>query len=436
MATLINKQTAAPLGARTAAALLVMGLFGQVAWTIENMYFNVFLYNAILPDTGLIALMVALSAVAATLTTLFMGALSDRLGKRKAFIVAGYLLWGLSILAFRFISPGNTMLAEGARRAALLVVALDCVMTFFGSTANDAAFNAWVTDVTLPGNRGRAQGILNTLPLISMLLVFGALDPLTQAGRWADFFTIVGVATLIAGILGLILIREPSVQPAREPYLPVLLHGFSLSVIRQNIGLYAALLGLLMHGIAAQAYMPYLIIYIQTGLGITNYALILGAVLLGAAALTLAYGPLIDRIGKTRAAIPAVILGLAGLLGMSVSTSVPALIAAGFAMIGGSMAAAACLNGLVQDGIPAGQAGRFQGVRMIFSVLLPMVIGPFLGNAVIKGSARTYVELGLAKQVPTPAIFLVGAAVLALMLPVLWILERRGKAGGRGSMAG
>ena len=32
---------------RTWVALILVGLVGQFAWTIENMYFNVFLYNAI-----------------------------------------------------------------------------------------------------------------------------------------------------------------------------------------------------------------------------------------------------------------------------------------------------------------------------------------------------------------------------------------------------
>ena len=35
------------LGLRTWMALLVFGLIGQVAWVVENMYFNVFLYNTI-----------------------------------------------------------------------------------------------------------------------------------------------------------------------------------------------------------------------------------------------------------------------------------------------------------------------------------------------------------------------------------------------------
>jgi MFS family permease len=45
--------------------------------------------------------MVAASAVAATLTTVFIGALSDKIGKRKVFICGGYILWGISIFALR-----------------------------------------------------------------------------------------------------------------------------------------------------------------------------------------------------------------------------------------------------------------------------------------------------------------------------------------------
>ena len=38
------------LGGRVWAALLSFGLIGQIAWVVENMYFNVFLYNTITGD--------------------------------------------------------------------------------------------------------------------------------------------------------------------------------------------------------------------------------------------------------------------------------------------------------------------------------------------------------------------------------------------------
>ena len=68
------------IGARTWISFLLIGLTGQFAWTIENMYFNVYLYNTISTNPNHIAVMVAASAVIATLTTLLMGALSDRIG--------------------------------------------------------------------------------------------------------------------------------------------------------------------------------------------------------------------------------------------------------------------------------------------------------------------------------------------------------------------
>jgi MFS family permease len=84
------------VGTRLWITLILFGLFGQLAWVIENMYFNLFLYNKISGDPKAIAWMVAASAITATLTTIFMGALSDRISKRKKFMSIGYILWGLT----------------------------------------------------------------------------------------------------------------------------------------------------------------------------------------------------------------------------------------------------------------------------------------------------------------------------------------------------
>lgn len=95
------------LSPRLWISFILLGLTGQFAWTIENMYFNVFLYNTITTDPSYIATMVAASAIVATLTTLIMGAVSDKVGRRKPFICLGYILWGISTLAFGFISVEN-----------------------------------------------------------------------------------------------------------------------------------------------------------------------------------------------------------------------------------------------------------------------------------------------------------------------------------------
>ena len=427
----VKESSRCSLGRRTWAALMTFGLFGQIAWVIENMYFNVFLYNTISGDTAMIAAMVAASAVTATVTTLLMGALSDKVGKRKAFIVAGYLLWGLSVAAFAGVSTANmgrfVPVAQAAHTAALAVVILDCVMTFFGSTANDAAFNAWVTDVTEVHNRGRVETVLAIMPLVAMLVVFGALDGLTQKGNWSRFFLIVGGITMLGGILGCFFIREPAqLRRSEGNYFGNILYGLRPSVIRENRALYLSLAALGVYCMSQQVYMPYLIIFIQRFLGISNYTFLLAGVLIAASVISVAFGRTIDRRGKLKCLLPAGAAAFAGLVLMFAARSCWAVLLAGTVMLGGGMLVAACCNGLIRDYTPRNKAGLFQGIRIIFQVLLPMVTGPYIGVAVIRNTGRTYAELGVVRQVPTPHIFLASAAVLLLLvLPVHFLRKEQ-----------
>ena len=418
------------LGLRTWMTLILVGLFGQFAWTIENMYFNVFLYNTITTDPGYIAAMVGWSAAAATVTTLLMGALSDRLGKRKVFIALGYILWGFSTAAFGYITPENASRlfpgANAAAAAAAMVVVLDCVMTFFGSTANDGAFNAYVTDVTTAENRGRAESVLAILPLISMLIIFGLFDGLTQQGRWRSFFNIFGLAVTAVGVLSLFLVRdEPTLKPRKDRYVKNLLYGLRPDVMRQNPELYLSLAAFCLFSVAVQVFFPYLIIYIQNYLGITDYAIILGIVLIVASVVSVISGRFIDRFGKLRFAVPAAAIMLLGLIGMYFVRRSAAVILAGTVMMSGYMMLSAALSANIRDWTPAGKVGHFQGIRMIFAVLLPMIIGPSIGAAVIRGSDSTYIDLGQVKTVPTPEIYLAAAAVLLLVAVPVAALRRR-----------
>ena len=418
------------LGLRKWLTLILVGLFGQFAWTIENMYFNVFLYNTISTDPGYIAAMVGWSAAAATVTTLLMGALSDRVGRRKIFIAVGYILWGFSTAAFGYITPENAARlfpgANAVAAAATMVVVLDCVMTFFGSTANDGAFNAYVTDVTTADNRGRAESVLAILPLISMLIIFGLFDGLTQQGRWRTFFNIFGIAVTLVGVISLFLVRdEPGLKPRKDKYLQNLLYGLRPGVMRENPDLYLSLAAFCLFSVAVQVFFPYLIIYIQNYLGITDYAIVLGVVLIVASVVSVISGRFIDRFGKLRFAVPAAAIMLLGLIGMYFVRSSLTVILAGTVMMSGYMMLSAALSANIRDWTPEGKVGHFQGIRMIFAVLLPMIIGPSIGAAVIRGSDSTYIDLGQVKTVPTPGIYLAAAAVLLLVAVPVFLLKKR-----------
>ncbi|MBR2025390.1 MAG: MFS transporter, partial [Clostridia bacterium] len=151
--------------------LVIFSLIGQIAWVVENMYFNVFIYKMFGASPTDISNMVMASAVSATVTTLIVGAFSDKVGKRKIFICLGYILWGVSILSFALVRKDivGAIFPTAVSVSAIcitFVIILDCLMTFFGSSANDACFNAWLTDVTTSENRGSAEGINSMMPLM------------------------------------------------------------------------------------------------------------------------------------------------------------------------------------------------------------------------------------------------------------------------------
>lgn len=408
----------------TWSVVIIIGLVGQLAWTIENMYLNVFIYNTITTNPNVLATTVAVSAVAATLATLLVGAASDKVGARRPFIAIGYVLWGGTTALFGFVQPTNTT-AAAVSTAVIAIIALDAVMSFIGASADDAAFNAWVTEATVPQNRGRVDGVLAIMPLIAMLVVFGALDPLTQAGRWQLFFGIIGAITATVGLLAWFLVRDSeTIHRSTDGYLSSVLQGLRPETIRRNANLYVLLATWAVVGTATQVFMPYLIIYIQRYLRIEGYALVLATTLIAASVISVLGGRWIDRVGKRRALRPALIVMLAGLIGMFFARGMLPVILAGVVMMSGFMLSAATLGASVRDATPHDRVGMVQGLRMIAVVLIPMVLGPFIGSSVIIGANETYTDLGVIKQVPTPWIFLAGAAVALMAFIPMRFLNR------------
>lgn len=419
------------LGRRTWWALVLVGLVGQVAWVVENMYLNLFVYNTITDDPTTIALMVAVSAISATVAAFVIGAWSDRVGRRRVFIAMGYVLWGLSTMTFG-IATVETLaafvpVATAATAAATTVIVIDAIMSFLGAGANDASFNAWVTDVTDEDNRGRVETVLTAMPLVAMLLVFGGLDGLTKNGDWGLFFIVTGMLMVIAGGLAWLLVRDAPGEPVQHETLwRAMVHGLRPSAVREDPDLYVALAALAIVGISSQIFLPYLLIYIQNYLQIDAYALVLAVVLVGASVIGVLGGRVIDRIGKVNAMLPAAGIYVVGLMLTFVARGLVPLIGAGLVLMSGFLLTQAAIAASVRDYTPPDRVGTVQGLRMVFFVALPMVIGPAIGAAVIKNADATYVELGQVKQVPTPGIFLAAAVVVLLVaIPVVTLRKRR-----------
>ena len=420
-------------------ALFVFSLIGQIAWVVENMYFNVFIYNMFHASQSDIALMVQASAVAATLTTLLIGALSDRIGKRKAFIAGGYILWGVSILCFAALRVDwiaglfPAAAADTAKAWSIgvtLVIVFDCIMTFFGSTANDACFNAWVTDSTDETNRGKAEGINAMMPLLAILVVIGGTmwADVENAQHWTVLFLIIGGIVLLSGILGCFLIDESAQKsPSPDGYFRTLLYGFRPSVIRRNPSLYLSLLCFTVFGISIQVFMPYLLLYYQVTLEIDNYALIMAPAIVLAAVATAFYGRLYDRFGYRKTLLPALLVLLLGYAVLYLFRATPLVFVGSLLMMCGYLCGMAVFGARIRDCTPAGKAGRFQGLRIIGQVLIPGVVGPEIGKLVLRNAETITNTDGTQSFIPNASIYLWAGVVLIpiVILVVIGMLQNR-----------
>ena len=425
------------LGIRKWLSFIVAGLIGQLAWAIENNYLNVYVFDCT-GDASFVTYMTVFSAIAATITTLFMGALSDRLGKRKLFVSTGYIIWGISIVLFAFLDPRKpySFVAHSAMLAGVFIVILDCVMTFFGSTANDAAFNAFVTDNTDTSNRGKVESVLSILPLVAMIAVVllqGMLvgekkDP-TDELNWLWFFVVFGGITSLSGI-GLIFLLPKDVKPANkeEPYLKNIVHGFRPSVIKSRPELYLALTAFMVFSIGIQVFMPYFMVYVQSirGFELVSTA---GPILGVACVLTVILGFFMEKIGKYKLVFSALGASVVGGLLLFFLFDQIGVIIGGIILMTGYLVSTAVLGAKIRDYTPEKETGLFQGVRMVFIVMIPMVTGPFIGQGAsnIEGVYKIN-EYGEYSVLPNQYIFLFAIIIISLaVIPLIFLMRKERK---------
>ena len=431
--------------------IILFSLMGGVAWNLENMYFNTFLYGEIyegvsaaalagvMAPTTAISRMVALSAITAVVTTFIMGTLSEKMKKRKIFISAGYIIWGAITASFGFISRENIAtifnLSDEVKILAFsvwAVILMDMLMTFMGSTSNDSAFNAWTTDVTNPAVRPTVETVLMVVGLVAMLAVMG-VGSLAQGNviSYKAFFLGLGLVVTLCGVTGLFTLEEPVIkgEKTKSNYWADLFYGFRPSVIKENSKLYLALSAVGLYNIAVQVFFPYLFVYLEKCVlpGVVFDAKTIITAVLAVAGLAAGIIILMKVAGKSKlkAFIPTVILFTIGLFILSFSTNIIVVLIGIAPTLIGYVVLQIQLSAAVRDFIPEDKVGLFQGIRMIFFVLIPMVVGPMLGDIACRTSNITIEEYGVEKLVPASSMFLYAAIVAIFVIVPLLVLSKK-----------
>ena len=424
------------------ALIWLLGLAGQLCWNMENQWFNTFVYAKIAKDPTIISWMLAISAAATTVSTFLFGCVSDRKGNRKTLVSVGYILWGIFTILFgttEFMNKGSNSALIGI---AFAVVAADAIMSFFGSMGNDIGFNAWINDHMTPDNSGALGAALAVQPVIGTIvgtiaggLLVGADD------NYMRLFTVIGGSVILLGIISLFGMKDvdnlkPSIKGSfSEQFFSI----FNLKAYLQHRELVFVNLMLAVYFISFNVYFSHLGNFMIYYLGFTadTMGLIEGVGLIVAMFVTIPAIKLIKADRSSLLIFAAIILNSIGLLiiGLLVSpTNVdpstvwnPNLMA-GMLFVGiGYILFLQTITVWSKRLYPEDSRGQFEGIRIVFYVLIPMVIAPLISNPVIKNSGEFVDEFGFTEYLPTNAVFIAGLIVVLITLIPLFFADKEHK---------
>lgn len=412
-----------------------LGIAGQICWNMENQWFNTFVYAKIAKDPTIISWMVAISAIATTISTFFFGCVSDRQGKRKIFVALGYILWGIFTIVFgltQYMTDGSGNSSGGVLLAAgTAVVVADAVMSFFGSMGNDIGFNTWLNDHMNDDNRGQLGAALATQPVIGTIagtviggMLVGADD------NYMRLFLVMGIVVILFGIYCLVAMKD---APDLKKSCRGTFHQqfFSIFNVKEYIKLRELVwvnLSLAMYFIAFNMYFThlgnYMIYYLGFTADIMGYMEGLGLVL---AMLAVIPSTRLINQGKIPGLCQvSVILNCigVGLLGLFVrpdnvnteSLWNPMLLLGIFVMGLGYMLFLQAISVWGKQLYPEDARGQFEGIRIVFFVLIPMIVAPMISNPIIMRSGKYIDEYGFTAYLPTHTLLLVGACLVLLAL--------------------
>ncbi len=435
-----------------------MGLAGQLCWNMENQWFNTFVYAKISGDVSIVSWMVVVSAIVTTISTYVFGTMSDRLGKRKIFVSYGYIIWGITTIVFGLTEYARSSgIGALAALSGFLVVLTDAVMSFFGSMGCDAGYNVWVNDYTTDKNKGQIGAALAVLPVIGTVVgtVVGGMlvnvgnptvgtssyDPAQD--NYQLLFWAMGIFVIAMGILSLFLMKDaPEVKSHKKgTFLQQFVSAFQFKVLKQNPNFKELILAC---AVTCAFFIPFNFYFVHLGnwliydIGFTtgNMGLVEGIALLLASLVTIPFAGLINRNKIPFVTLVAVLTNALGLILTSIFVKSPAdvdgeilfcaknipvfvcifLVGMGYVLI-----VQACMI-WIRTLFPEENRGQMEGIRVLSFTLIPMLLGTFIGNMIIKNTPQPdpkYDVYGHIIDVPQENLFFIaGCMVLITLIPL------------------
>ena len=437
-----------------------MGLAGQLCWNMENQWFNTFVYAKISQDVDIVTWMVILSAFVTTISTFVFGTMSDRMGNRKKFVSIGYIIWGVATILFGLTEFIGSVAGSSIAVAGFLVVLVDAIMSFFGSMGNDSGYNTWLNDHTNDNNKGQIGAALAALPVIGTVIgtVLGGMlvnvgnetvgtDAYNPAlDNYQLLFWAMGIFVILVGVISLFIMKDhPSLEQNKKgSFISQVTDIFRFSTLKGNKNLKELILANL---VACFFFIPFNFYFTHMGnwiiydIGFTagDMGLIQGIALLLAVLVTIPFIKLINKDKIPLVALVSIISNALGLfliyvfvkdsssvdvLNLFSAKNIPMFICVFLVGVGYVLITQACMI-WVKGLFPNESKGQFEGVRVCFFTLIPMLIGTLIGNVIIKTTAQIgepkYDTYGHLIEVPQENLFLfAGILVIFTLIPLFF----------------
>jgi len=379
--------------------LLYMGDY--LFFFFEQNYFNTYLDHVLYLPELFISIMVSLSATVGLLSMPLWGIASDnartKYGRRRPLLLFGIIAGlGMALFSFAYLLFGRTEIAY------IWCLIIDVLIIGIASNAFLVAERSLIPDTIEIEKRGRANGIINSISYIGLLIgvaflllgneLFGIPDPrpgatgtiITQDGHMILLST-GGLLFAIVGIIGFFFIKEKPVSelPEKKKFFTELKQTFNLAELKSQKDFYKFLLARVIFQSGISSIMPFLFIFIFDQ-GATTLQLLLGIAIAFPVVFiaTIYLGRLSDKFGRKRFVPISMIIVSIGYLLMPFTSGNYILFVIGlpFVLVG-VLSLVTPLNAWSQDLLPEDKRGKFTGILNIVNTA-SQIIGSFAGGIV------------------------------------------------------
>ncbi len=371
--------------------LLYMGDY--LFFFFEQNYFNTFLDHVLLLPELYISVMVSLSATMGLIIMIVWGIISDntrsKYGRRRPYLLLG-------------VVAGIAMMFYGLSLNYYLCLIIDVLIIGIASNAFLVAERSLIPDTVEIGKRGRANGIINSISYIGLIIgvaflllgneLFGIPDPrpgatgtiITQEGHFI-LLSVGGFVFALVGSIGFLFIKEKPVSelPEKKKFFGELKHTFNIAELKSHKEFYKILIAFVIFHSGISSIMPFLFIYIFDQ-GLTTLQLLTGIAIAFPVVFiaTIYLGRLSDKFGRKRFVPISMIIVSIGFLIMPFSSGNYILFMIGlpFVLVA-VLSLVTPLNAWSQDLLPEDKRGKFTGILNIVTTV-SQIIGSFAGGIV------------------------------------------------------